>query len=470
MAETGSSLIQRTRASAVKPIHQLRLAELLSALSHALDLTEGQPPGHCIRCCWIGVHIGREIGLSEAELSDLYYTLLLKDLGCSSNAARLCRLYLTDDLKLKRDFKTVDGSLPQVLRFVLTHTGMKAGLAERFRAMINILQNAGEFTRELMETRCQRGAEIARQMRFSEAVAQGILNLDEHWDGGGQPEARKGSAIPVFSGIALMAQVIDVFQIANGHEAARREVKNRSGGWFDPRLAEAFERVAQRPEFWGGLASPDLEREVFELDPAQDIRIVDEDYLDEIAAAFAKVVDSKSPFTHGHSERVALFTDMIAEQMGFDAEGRRWLKRAALLHDIGKLGVSNTVLDKPGKPDEEEWESIRMHPVHTETILLRISAFEEMASIASAHHERLDGKGYPKGLKAEDLCLETRILTAADIFDALTADRPYRAAMPISKALAIMTQDLGTAIDQTCFDALCAALGRLDNTEAVKAA
>ena len=410
------------------------------------------------------------MGLSEAELSDLYYTLLLKDLGCSSNAARLCRLYLTDDLKLKRDFKTVDGSLPQILRFVLTHTGMKAGLAERFRAMLNILQNAGEFTRELMETRCQRGAEIARQMRFSESVAQGILNLDEHWDGGGQPEARKGIAIPVFSGIALMAQVIDVFQISSGRDAARREIRNRAGGWFDPRLVEAFERVAERVEFWTGLASPELEKTVFELDPAQDVRIVDEDYLDEIAAAFAKVVDSKSPFTHGHSERVALFTDMIAEQMGYDAAGRRWLKRAALLHDIGKLGVSNTILDKPGKPDAEEWEAIRMHPVHSETILLRISAFAEMAPIASAHHERLDGKGYPKGLTAADLCLETRILTTADIFDALTAERPYRGALPVSKALAIMTESLDTAIDPVCFEALRQALGRLDTTEAVKAA
>ena len=166
---------------------KITLSELLGALSHALDLTEGQPAGHCVRCSRIGVEIGREIGLSEDEIAELYYALLLKDLGCSSNAARICELYLTDDLSFKQDFKFIDGSLPQALRFVLGHTGLKAGLAERFRAIVNIFQNGGEIARELIETRCHRGADIARKMRFAEPVAEGIKNLDEHWDGGGKP-------------------------------------------------------------------------------------------------------------------------------------------------------------------------------------------------------------------------------------------------------------------------------------------
>src|SRR5262245_14643656 len=182
---------------------EIRLAELLGALCHALDMTEGQPPGHCIRCCFIGVAIGEEIGLGEAAMFELYYTLLLKDLGCSSNAARICELYLTDDLAFKRDFKQIDGSLPQALRFVLAHTGLKAGLAERFRAIINIFQNGGEIARELIETRCHRGADIARMMRFPEAVALGIQYLDEHWDGGGKPAGARGAAIPPYAQIAL---------------------------------------------------------------------------------------------------------------------------------------------------------------------------------------------------------------------------------------------------------------------------
>jgi HD-GYP domain-containing protein (c-di-GMP phosphodiesterase class II) len=425
-------------------------------------LVEGQPAGHCVRCCWIGIHVGREIGLNEAEISELYYTLLLKDLGCSSNAARICQLYLTDDLTFKRDAKYIDGSLPQALRFVLAHTGLKAGLAERIRALIAAFQTSGTAPKELVETRCHRGAEIARKMRFSEAVARGIQNLDEHWDGSGLPERLVGSKIPIYSRIALLAQVVDVFQVSSGFKAAGQEVKNRSGTWFDPELAEAFERAALRPEFWEMLRSDNLQTALYELEPAQQQKIVHEDYLDDIAAAFAQVIDSKSPYTSGHSERVTLFTDLIAEELGLAEERRRWLKRAALLHDIGKLGVSNSILDKAGKLDADEWAAMKMHAAYSETILSRIAAFASLAEIAGANHERLDGNGYPRGLKGDQIALETRIITTSDIFDALTADRPYRAAMPITKAMTIMDEMVGTAIDAACFAALRRSIGRID--------
>ncbi len=437
----------------------IRLAEVLGALSRALDLTEGQPAGHSIRCSFIGSFIGRAMGLGKEQLSDLYYTLMLKDLGCSSNAARICELYLADDRMFKQDFKRIDGSLSQALRFVLSHTGLQAGLAERFRAMINIVQNGGEISRELIETRCNRGADIARLMRFGDEVATGIQHLDEHWDGSGKPSGLAGADIHIFARIALVAQVADVFNISSGGDAAVAEIRNRAGTWFDPKIAKTFEAIAT-PMFWELLASPDLEQRILELEPAQLQRTVDDDYLDDIAQAFAQVIDAKSPYTSGHSDRVTLFADMIAEQLGFDAARRRWLRRAALLHDIGKLGVSNTILDKPGKLDEEEWKAMKMHASHSFTILSGIGMFSDLAAIAAAHHERLDGKGYPLGLTAKDLKIETRILSVADVFDALTAERPYRAAMPSATALALMEEQLGAAFDRRCFNALKVALLR----------
>jgi HD-GYP domain-containing protein (c-di-GMP phosphodiesterase class II) len=448
-----------TSPSADEP--QVRLAELLGALSHALDMVEGQPVGHCIRCCWIGMHIGEQLRLDETQMWELYYTLLLKDLGCSSNAARICKLFLTDDLVFKHAAKTVDGSLPQALRFVLAHTGLKAGLAERFRTLIQLFLASGEITRELVDTRCNRGAEIARKMRFSEAVAQGIQNLDEHWDGGGLPLGLRGEDIPLYSRIALLAQVADVFQTTDSTEAARLAVQSRAGTWLDPQLVEVFHQVSENADFWKTLRSDDLQIAIFALEPARKSQLVDEDYLDDIAAAFAQIVDSKSPYTSGHSARVTIFTDLIAEEMAFSPERRRFLKRAALLHDIGKLGVSNSILDKAGKLDPDEWAAIKLHPLHTETILSRIAAFRDLARIAGAHHERLDGKGYPHGLKGNEITLETRIITTADIFDALTADRPYRPAMPISQALSVMTDMVGTAIDADCFEAMKRAMGTI---------
>lgn len=445
------------------PRLEIRLAELLSALSHALDMVEGQPAGHCVRCCWIGIHIGREIGLTQSQLCELYYTLLVKDVGCSSNAARICQIYMMDDITFKRDLMTVNGSLPQVLRFVLSHTGMNAGLADRFRALVNVFQNGGQIAQELMETRCDRGAEIARKMRFSENVIAAIRSFDEHWDGGGMPLGLAGDDIPIYSRISLIAQIVDVFQTANGIEAARQEIRHRTGTWFEPRIAAAFERIAASDEFWRMLRSDELQTAIFTLEPAQQHSFVDPDYLDDIAAAFAQVIDSKSPYTSGHSERVTLFADLIAEQLKFSDEQRGWLKRAALLHDIGKLGVSNSILDKPAKLDADEWVAMQKHTTLGEMILSRIAAFADIAAIAGAHHERLDGKGYPRGLTGDQLSLEVRIVTTADIFDALTADRPYRAAMPIDKALSIMTDMVGTQIDPVCFDALKHAIKRMDS-------
>jgi putative nucleotidyltransferase with HDIG domain len=444
----------------------IRRAELIAALSHALDMTEGQPRGHCIRVCWIGMQLGKSLNMSPWELTELYYTLLLKDLGCSSNAARICQLYLTDDHAFKSDFKLIDGSLSQALRFVISHTGLESGMAERFRAIINIMRNGGEISRELIEARCTRGAEIARTMGFGDDVANAIQCLDEHWDGRGKPEGLARRNIPLASQIALLAQVADVFFMSAGREAAVREIQNRANTWFDASLVEVFVAMADDADIFAKLQSADLLQEVLALEPEEHVARADDDYLDRVAKGFAMVVDSKSPFTAGHSQRVAVYADVIAEQMGLDAGHRRWLRRAALLHDIGKLAISNTILDKPGKLTDAEFAVIKTHSRLSAEILSDIPAFQDIVAVAGGHHERLDGKGYPFGLAGDAINLETRIVSVADVFDALTADRPYRKAMSTSAALAIMAKDVGTAFDGACFDALKQALQNMTQVAA----
>jgi HD-GYP domain-containing protein (c-di-GMP phosphodiesterase class II) len=441
------------------PRDSLSLPDLVGAFSHALDLTEGQPAGHCIRACWIGMHVGKAVGLTGRALDELYYTILLKDLGCSSNAARICELYQADDRAFKQGYKTVGTGLAATIHFVASRTARNAPWRQRASAIGNIFKNGDAIAQELIVARCTRGADIARQLRFSEDVAEAIYRLDEHWDGGGRPGRLSGTAIPVGAQIALLGQVADVFNVHAGRQAATDEIARRSGSWFDPALADAFAAVARDERFWSALASPFIESRLTALAPRDNVALVDDDYLDAIAAAFGQVVDAKSPFTAGHSTRVADLVQGIAGKMGVPAARRRWLHRAALLHDIGKLGVSNAILDKPGPLTDAEWEEMRDHAAHTRHILARVGVMNDLAPIASAHHERLDGTGYPLGLTDREITRETRIITICDIYDALTADRPYRDAMPLPKALAILEGEVGKAVDADCFDALKKVVG-----------
>ena len=453
------SVTPTSQGSAAQRPGSMRMADLVSAISYALDLTEGQPLGHCLRSCLIGMSLGKEIGLPQEELSDLYYTILLKDAGCSSNAHRLWELYGGDDRQIKNRFKRVDSqSRFQMAEFVLRHAGPGEALKQRLQRVLHIGRAGEELATELIKSRCERGANIALQFGFNDIVASGIHALDEHWNGQGRPDGLTGDAIPIGARIALLSQVADVFHTIGGPDLSLTEVRQRAATWFDPDLVAAFTRVAGDGRLWPLLDPVRLERHVRDLEPEAQVVLIDEARLDTITNGLAEVVDAKSPFTAGHSHRVGSYVDAIAVRKGFDGVKRCWLRRGALLHDIGKLGVSNSILDKPGPLTPTEWTAVREHARLSEEIIARIPALADIASVAGAHHERLDGKGYPRGISEEAIRLETRIITVADIFDALTANRPYRGPMPVEKALAIMNEMRGAAIDAECLEALTLSL------------
>ncbi|MCM8557509.1 HD-GYP domain-containing protein [Sphingomicrobium sediminis] len=429
---------------------------MLGAFSYALDLTEGQPAGHSVRCAYIAGRMGATLGLNAEDRRALHYAVLLKDLGCSSNAARIAELYATDDRDFKQSWKTIPTGLPATLKFVFSKTGEGGPMGTKIAKIANILKNGDDIAQEMIETRCTRGADISRQLRFGEEVAEAIFSLDEHWDGSGRPEKLSGDAIPLFARIALLCQVADVFHQHAGREAVLAELAHRSGSWLDPQLVRLFADISRDPQFWRDLESPHVDTLSTAMVGLEDRVDVDDDYLDDIAAAFGAVVDAKSPYTGGHSTRVADFAGSMGRIMGLDAGQGRWLHRAALLHDIGKLGVSSLVLEKPGKLGDDEWVEMRDHAAQTHAILSRIGCMADMAPVAAAHHERLDGRGYPLQLDERTISVETRIITACDFYDALTADRPYRAAMPRAKALEIIGNEVGKAVDGACYEALVA--------------
>ena len=431
----------------------VRFSEVVASFTYALDMTEGQPPGHCLRSCRIGMEIGRHLNLSSRDLWNLFYAILLKDAGCSSNAARLFELYSSDDRITKKNFKSVDtDSLLQVAKFVFTNTAMGHPLREKIGKIVNLAMHGEDLATEMFMARCERGASIATEMGFNDEIAHGIRCLDEHWNGKGRPRGLREEEIPLLSRIALLSQVADVFSYDGTPGRAIEEIRKRRGTWFDPALVETFDRVSRNLALWEELSSPDLESIVMEMEPLEHALPADEDRLDQVSRAFGKIIDAKSPYTYGHSQRVGDFTYALSKELGLPEDRCRWVRRGGFLHDVGKLGISNTILDKPGRLSGEEYEMVKNHARYTEEILVRIGVFQELSFIAGAHHERLDGGGYPRGLRAEKIPVETRIITIADIFDALTEERPYRKALSDDQAFSIMEDMRDTALDSRILD------------------
>ncbi len=429
---------------------------IIGALSYALDLTEGAHPGHAIRTCMLGMRIGEELRLSAAELSDLYYALLLKDAGCSSNASRLHQIVGGDEIRAKAFSKTNDWTRYEWRQFRFLFEFVHSGepLVDRVRAIGSMVRHSSENAEELFTLRCFQGATVVKALGLSEGVAQAIYNLDEHWDGKGYPSRLRGDGIPRLAQIVSLAQTLDVFHRQFGELAALDCMRRRSGRWFDPDMVRAALALVRRGALWNGLDHPELRQQVAALEPATLTLQADEAGIDRICLAFSEVVDAKSHSTYTHSVNVAKIAVEMGECLGLDREELVTLRRAGLLHDVGKLGVPNSILDKAGKLTAEEWECVKQHPLHTHQILARIPTFGHITDVASAHHEKLDGTGYHRGVRAEELTRSMRILTAADMYEALSAKRSYREALSHEEVLRILCRDVPHALDAECIAAL----------------
>lgn len=436
-----------------------RASEILSALSCALDITEGQPPGHAVRTCLIGMRLAERVGVPMEDRGSLFYALLLKDLGCSSNAARLCSLFGADDRALKREHKLTDWSRPtRSLAYALRNSVPEASPMGRALRVASMLVHEKGSGREMTRTRCDRGADIAAMLGFSRATREAIRTLDEHWDGNGMPEGLAGAAIPLLGRIVGLAQTVEVFASTFGVEAALAVAGERRGRWFDPLLVDALRSLEHDEELWANVLGRSPERHLSGLEPEDQILLAGEERLDAIARAFARVIDAKSPYTYLHSERVAELAVTIGRRLHFSEDQLRNLRRAGLLHDIGKLGVSTLILDKPDRLTERERAEVRVHPAYTQRILERVAAFADIVEIASAHHERLDGNGYHLGLTGDRLSPMSRALAVADVYEATTADRPYRKGLPRHEAVAILRSLSGTALCPSSVEALASEL------------
>jgi HD-GYP domain-containing protein (c-di-GMP phosphodiesterase class II) len=432
-------------------------SRLLAALSTALDLTEGQLPGHALRTAFLAMRVADAIALPPTDRSTLYVAAFLKDAGCSSNAAAITRIFGDDDIAIKRGQATLERSVLAYAAFTIRNLPTAEPLPARIRRLISIGLSGQRERQAVEQVRCERGAAIARKAGFSDAVGAAIHDVHECWDGHGQPGHLVGEAIDRHARIIAACAGLDVFDSVQGPAQARRVIAERRGSWYEPVIVDVLLDAID-----GGLLdeleAPDLVGRALSLAPADELDTSPEIDVDRLASSFADIVDAKSPFTGSHSQRVAAIAERVAVQLGLPDTAVVDVRRAGLLHDLGKLGVPNIILDKPGRLEAAEFEVIRRHPELTLRILEPVPAFSAVAELAACHHERLDGRGYFRGLAAPELSIGARIVAVADVYEAITADRPYRPAMPTEAALDVLDAEAGEHLAADVVAALRATL------------
>ncbi len=433
---------------------------MFSALSFALDLTEGQPMGHALRTGLIAMELARRLDLPLALQRDLYYAAMLKDVGCSSNAAQVFTLFGGDDRLTKGARMRVDwSSYFKAAVFAMAQAAPGSSWFGRALRVARLAHGGPRLAVELVEVRCERGAELVRQLGIGNGAAEAVRALDEHWDGRGHPRGLRGAEIPLLARVLTLAQTLEVFVMRDGPAAGLDLVRRRSGRWFDPLVVSACDGLDAQLASWRELEGHALQAQALAAEPGDAAVLVGPRALDRIAQVFAEVVDAKSPFTGAHSQRMTQLAVSVAHQLDWPEADITELRRAGLLHDLGKLTVPNSILDKPGPLTAAEWEVMRLHSFHTERILEHIEGFEWLAFVSASHHERLDGSGYCRGLRGAQVPAFARVLAVADVYDALSTRRPYRPALEQDKVLEVMERDRDAGLCPLALDALEIALG-----------
>lgn len=434
------------------------VSDAIAALSHALDISEGHEPQHGLRTAVIGMRIGRELGLTGDMSQDLYYTLLLKDLGASSNASQIYHLFGTDDRRLKRALRSVDlGDINEGAWFMLSQLPASVPLTKRLRYAMELGLGRFHAGHTLLRNRAERGAQFALDMGMGVPVADAIRSVGERHDGRGHPFGLSGDGVPLLARVAALAQAIELAFTAEGHEAAKRVAEQGRGERFDPDVVDAALRLWRTDRVCYDLDGDTVWRSLTEVAPTEPTTTVEDERFDLVAGVMARVIDAKSPWTYNHSTRVKdIALGMAFELPGVEADTERVraLVRGALLHDVGTLALSNGLLDKPGNLVNGELESVQLHTVYSEHILSWIRPFQEALPFAAGHHERIDGRGYHGAVPASLLDLDVRLLAVADQFEALTSSRPHRDAFTATDALGILADDAGKGIDEAALAAL----------------
>jgi HD-GYP domain-containing protein (c-di-GMP phosphodiesterase class II) len=435
----------------------VRLAELVAALSLGIDLGFAQPMEHVLRQCLIALRLAERLGIDEETRAAIYYTALLVNVGCHSDAHEQAK-WFGDDIALKSVKFEHDARSLRIMAATMRKLGSGNPPLHRLRVGLEFaISGHNDVDDRVLGLHAALARTLAEQLGLPDEVLEGLGSSYERWDGRGWPDGVKGDAIPIASRIAQFAEYVEVAHRVGGTGAASELARERSGKQFDPVLAA--ELCRDPGAVLDGLDTAGTWDAVIEAEPSLAVVLAGERF-DQALAAVANFVDLKSPYTLGHSRAVGDIAAEAAAGLHMSGSEVLTLRRAGLVHDFGKLGVSNAIWDKRGPLGPGEWERVRIHPYITERMLSASEALAPLGAIAVQHRERLDGSGYPRQLSGSAISRPARILGAADAYQAMCEARPYRPALSTGEAAAELQAEVRAGrLDQEAVEAVLAAAG-----------
>lgn len=405
---------------------------MLAALSLAVDLGLGLPMEHMLRATLLATGLARRLGLDERAQATVYYATQVTWIGCHADSREVAD-WFGDDIAFRRDTYDVDWSGLPFLRLLVSRAGRGHPPVTRAARAAAMLVAPRARLRDLIQSHCASASALARRAGLGDAVSEALRFAFERWDGGGLPGGAAREQVPIEMRVVHLAETAEVYLHRSGVADALAMVRARSGTQFDPAVVAAF--AAGAAELAEEAAAEDVWRAALDRAPERGAAgELTEDELDELLEAVGDFADLKRPAATGHSRAVAALAAGAAQSLGLDAAEIRLVRRAGLVHDLGRMGVSNGIWEKPGPLSDSERERVRLYPYLTSRILGRVPALREVATVAGAHQERLDGTGYPHGLDAVSLRRPQRLLAAADVYVGLREDRHYRPAMSADDA------------------------------------
>jgi HD-GYP domain-containing protein (c-di-GMP phosphodiesterase class II) len=434
-----------------EPAEVIRTADVLGALSAATDLALGMPEGHAARSCYLGMVLADRLNLSRDEKTTVYYSELLMDAGCTSWAGYVATALMGDEIQARRDFYFYrDARNPfDVLGWLQQYMAVGAPAHVRARRILDFSLHGKEFAREALQNTAEVARRFADRLGMPGEVARTLWGVFEQWDGKG-PNRSRGDAIPLASRIIAVTSLVEAFHAVGGRTAAIRVAQARNGTVFDPVLVEAFLEVARDQAFWAGFEEERVWESVAAMEPCSPSRFLPRERLVDVAIAFADFADLKSFYAAGHSRRVSDLAVRIARRMLGESDVDV-VRLAGLTHDLGLVAVPSFVLHKlQAEFSPADWELLRLHPYYAERILSRIPAFSAVIPLVGAHHERLDGQGYYRGLTGSQIPPGARIIAVADRFDELTHSRPGHPPLDVPLALERLYADAGKGYSTEC--------------------